>query len=328
MLGTHDVVIGIDGGGTHTRIMVTDLMGNVQSYLEKGSASVYRDLQAQQNVNQAIVEALAAAGRELHQVRGLAAGIAGYDTEADVEWVRGLTAVKGLTCPKWHFNDAVSAHYGALLMQPGIVALSGTGSIVMAITEDDQYIRNFDFHQYAPSAARLIAYETIYEVLAGNGNPSDTELIHLMLKHWEVHNLQELHRLARQGFLNDRRARDRKFAQFAPMITAAASTGSSVARRVIDHAIHQVKIGIELLGPSFSEDTISVAFTGSVINSPYFKERLTALLTSGNHKKYTVVNSHFSPVTGSVLYAISQIPGHSIGEGLIRNLEKSSHTKL
>ncbi|MDQ0192444.1 BadF/BadG/BcrA/BcrD ATPase family protein [Paenibacillus wynnii] len=327
MLETQDVVIGIDGGGTHTRIMVSDLMGNVLSYLKKGSASVYRDLQAQENVNQAIIEALSAAGKEFHQVRGLAAGIAGYDTEADLEWVQELTAVEGLTCPKSHFNDAVTAHYGALLTKPGIVALSGTGSIVTALTEEGQYIRNFDFHHYAPSAARLIAYDTVYEVLAGNGDDSDSALIHSMLEHWKVHTVQELHSLARQGFTEDRRLRDRTFAQFTPIITEAASNGSRIARRVSDHAIHQIKIGIELLAPSFSGDTIAVAFTGSVINSPYFKKKLTSLLALSNHKYYTVVQSKFSPVTGSVLYALSQLPGHSLNEDLIRNLEKSSHTQ-
>ncbi|KGE20189.1 N-acetylglucosamine kinase [Paenibacillus wynnii] len=327
MLETQDVVIGIDGGGTHTRIMVSDLMGNVLSYMETGSASVYRDLQAKQNVNQAIIEALAAAGKEFQQVRGLAAGIAGYDTEEDLEWVQELTAVEGLTCPRSHFNDAVAAHYGALLTKPGIVALSGTGSIVTALTEDGQYIRNFNFHHYAPSAARLIAYDTVYEVLAGNGVESDSALIHSMLEHWKVHTLQELHSLARQGFTEDRRSRDRTFAQFTPIITEAASKGSGIAGRVSDRAIHQIKIGIELLAPSFSGDPIPVAFTGSVINSPYFKKNLTALLALSNRRHYTVVQSKFSPVTGSVLYALSRIPGQSLHEDFITNLEKSSYTQ-
>ena len=327
MLGTQDVVIGIDGGGTHTRVMVSDLRGNVLSYLEKGSASLYRDLQARQNVNLAIREALADAGKELHQVQGLAAGIAGYDTEEDLKWVKELTFVEGLSCPMWHFNDAVAAHYGALLTKPGIVALSGTGSIVMALTETGEYIRNFDFHHYAPSAARFIAYDTVYELLAGNGDKSDSELILLMLEHWEVHSLEALHKLARNGFADDRRERDRKFAEFSPMVTGAASAGSRIAGQVCDRAIHQLKIGIELLATSFKGNSIPVAFTGSVINSPYFKQKLTALLASSNHTHYTVVQPHFSPVTGSVLYALSQLPGYSIQDDIIHQLEKNNPTQ-
>jgi glucosamine kinase len=34
-----------------------------------------------------------------------------------------------------HVNDAVIAHAGALRSEPGIVAISGTGSIVLDITQ-------------------------------------------------------------------------------------------------------------------------------------------------------------------------------------------------
>ncbi len=37
------VVIGIDGGGTHIRVMVCSHRGHVLSYLERGSASIYKD---------------------------------------------------------------------------------------------------------------------------------------------------------------------------------------------------------------------------------------------------------------------------------------------
>lgn len=327
MFETDDIVIGIDGGGTHTRVMVSDLSGNVRSYMEKGSASFHKDLMARENVNQAILEALAAAGRELHHIRGIAAGIAGYDTESDLEWVRSLTEIDGLICPKWHFNDAVAAHYGALLTKPGIVAISGTGSIILAVTEDGQYIRNYDFHHYASSAARFIAYDAAYEVLAGTADETDLELVQRMLNHWEVDTLAEFSIKAKNGFLEDRRERDRRFGQFTPAITEAAWRGSSLARRVCDKAIQQIKIGIELLAASFNDDVVSVTFIGSVINSLYFKMELGKHLSVGNNKQYTVVSPHFSPVTGSILFAINQL-NNAIQEDVIANLEKSIHTRI
>lgn len=51
---TNGIVIGIDGGGTHTRIMVVDLTGNVLAYLENGASSIYKDLHARENVQSAI----------------------------------------------------------------------------------------------------------------------------------------------------------------------------------------------------------------------------------------------------------------------------------
>ncbi|CAG7645100.1 BadF/BadG/BcrA/BcrD ATPase family protein [Paenibacillus allorhizosphaerae] len=325
MVHSDDIVIGIDGGGTHTRVMISDLAGNVLSYVEKGGASIRKDIQAKRNVHEAIHEALQRTGSELHRVRGIAAGIAGYDSESDLEWVEPLTDVDGLSCPRWHINDAVVAHYGALLAQPGIVVISGTGSIILAITEDGRSIRNYDFHHYAASAARFIAYDAAYETLAGNTDETDAAFVRSMLRHWEVVSIQDFEKLGRAGFLNDRRERDKKFGQFAPAVTEAALQGSSTAKRVCDRAIAQIKVGVELLAASFSEPTVAVTFIGSVVNSPYFLDRLGDHLASGNNKRYRIVKPCCSPVTGAVLYAMNRlnVPLH---DDLVRNLQKSVYS--
>jgi glucosamine kinase len=67
----NDIVIGIDGGGTHTRVMVADSEGNVLSYIEKGASSIHKDLQSKLNVHQAIQEALQQAGKEISEVVSL-----------------------------------------------------------------------------------------------------------------------------------------------------------------------------------------------------------------------------------------------------------------
>jgi len=156
------LIIGIDGGGSNTRVAVVELSGRVLAYIEHGAAaSQDKDRNAADNVRAAIREALAMAGAAPEEVRGLAAGIAGYDTEEDREWVESLTEAEGLACPRWHVNDAVVAHYGALTARPGIVAVSGTGSILFAINEAGRQIRNYDYHHYAASAARFLAYDAV-----------------------------------------------------------------------------------------------------------------------------------------------------------------------
>ncbi|WP_239615670.1 BadF/BadG/BcrA/BcrD ATPase family protein [Cohnella mopanensis] len=321
MMLTQDVVIGIDGGGTHSRAMVADLSGRVLAYVEKGPASLYKDSSAARNVHDAITEALEKAGRGKQHVRGIAAGIAGYDSPADLIWVESLTEVPGITCPKWHVNDAIVAHYGALMAKPGIVVISGTGSNIVAVTESGQQLSNYAFHHYAASAARFIAYNTVHEILAGNTDASDEGLIQAMLEHWNVLSLPEFYKLAQQGFDDDRQQRDKTFGQFAPMVTHAANQRSSVAVNVCDRAIHQIKVGIELLSRAFAGNTVEVAFIGSVINSPYFSNRLSELLLAGNHKRFTVAKPILSPVAGAVLLAMSKLE-QPIKEEMIRHLRE------
>ncbi|MFC5528816.1 BadF/BadG/BcrA/BcrD ATPase family protein [Cohnella yongneupensis] len=324
---SEDVIIGIDGGGTRTRVMVCDLLGNVLAYCEKGSASVYRDRNASHNVQGAIAEALELAGKERHHVRGVGAGIAGYDSESDLEWIVPLTELPGLACPKWHVNDAIVAHYGAHLANPGIIVISGTGSIVVGINENGQYLRNYDFHHYAASAARFIAYDAVFEVLAGNTDETDESLVQSMLRHWGVQSLSDLFELARQGFTEERQQRDKLFGRFAPTVTEAAEHGSSLAIKVCNRAISQIKVGIELLAASFANDTVDVAFIGSVINSAYFARTVSETLLQGNNRRYNVVQPKLPPVAGGVLYAMNRLT-LPITDGIVSNIQKSRYSRL
>lgn len=302
-----EAVIGIDGGGTHTRVAVADLSGNVLASIVRGAASIHKDLSASSNVRQAITDALAEAGVGTAQVKGVAAAIAGYDTPSDLDWVEQLTDVPGLDCPKWHVNDTIAAHYGALMARPGIVVISGTGSNILAINEQGESISNYCFHHYAASAARFIAYDAVYEAIAGNLEQSDEALLAAMLKHWGCPSIKELASLARSGFEEDRRERDRIFGQFAPYVTEAAEQGSPLAVFVCNRAIDQIVVGIEMLAHSFESDTVPVTFIGSVANSAYFSRTLGSRLAQGRNRSYTVTEPTLSPVAGAVLYALARL---------------------
>ncbi|CAH1210785.1 N-acetylmuramic acid/N-acetylglucosamine kinase [Paenibacillus allorhizoplanae] len=287
--------------------MAVDLAGHVLSYVEKGASSIHKDLHARENVQGAIEEALQQAGRNVKHVQALTAGIAGLDSKADLEWVCPLTAIEGLDCLKQHVNDAVVAHSGALLTEPGIIVIAGTGSIIYAVNEEGQQIRNYDLHHYAASAARFLAYETTFELLSGNIDASDHDLVSDILMFWELSTVKELSQLALQGFVDDQRERNRKFAQLAPLITKAAVQSSNLAKFVCDRAVHQIMVGVEMLASYFTNAEVNVFLIGSVVNSDYLQLRLASQMSNGNNKKYRLTKPAFSPVAGAVLLALKQL---------------------
>jgi len=319
---TEGVIVGIDGGGTFTRVMVSDMAGNVLAHCAKDGASLYHNSAAAMNVQSAISEALTKADIQEGQVVGMAAGIAGYDNPTDLEWIVPLTDLPGLSCPKWHVNDAWIAHYGALLAEPGIIVISGTGSIIVGRNEEGRQLRNYDFHHYAASAARFISYQAVYELLAGNRDDSDNALLAAVLRHWQVASLVELSALGQTGFNMDRQARDKQFGRLAPFITEAAEQGSSVAIRVCKRAVEQIKVGIELLAASFSAECVNVALIGSVANSPFMNRTIGEALKQGNNKQYQVVLPPLPPVAGAVLYAMSRL-NQPITDEVVRNMQQS-----
>lgn len=320
MLEPKRAVIGMDGGGSYTRAMVCDLEGNILSYVETGSASIHKDLHAKENVIKAIHTAVQQSGLPYQHIIGLAAGIAGCDSEADLEWISSLTEAEGINCPRWHMNDAVAAHYGSFLGKPGIIAISGTGSIITAITEQGLCIRNDQYQHYASSAARFIAYSAVQEALAGYIDDSDHDIVLKMMEHWKVESIEQLYTCGRNSFGVDRRERDLRFGQFAPYVTDAAAHGSTLARRVCDKAVYELKVGIELLGRSFSEETVDRAFIGSVINSLYMKGALVEQLAASRQKQYRLIEDSLPPVADAVLYAYQQL-GINVDDEVVSNLK-------
>ncbi len=302
-----EVVIGIDGGGTSTRVIISDLHGNQLAYAEGGCASKYKDKNASLHVKSTIENALSQAKRQTTDAVMLVAGIASYESRADDDWIVSFTDLPGLACPKKHLNDSDVAHAGALNNRPGIIAIAGTGTTVMGINEAGNRIRNLDFHQYAYSAARHLSYEAVYEVLAGHRDESNKQLISQMLQYWQMNSLEQLQQLASNGFENDSMERNRKFGQFAAYVTDAAASGSSVALRVCDRACEQIRLGIELVGSNFVGNHIDVAFIGSVIRSSYMSQKVTALLKANPSKHYQIIVPKLSPAEGAVLLALEEL---------------------
>ncbi|WP_260612174.1 BadF/BadG/BcrA/BcrD ATPase family protein [Paenibacillus popilliae] len=302
-----NIVIGIDGGGTNTRVMICDLNGNELAYAEGGCASKYKDENAAENVKATIKNALAIAGRDTTSVAALVAGLAGYDSEADDEWIHAFTDLPGLDCPKLHLNDSDVAHAGALQNQPGIIAIAGTGTMIMGINEYGTRTRNLDYRHYAYSSARHLAYDAVYEVLAGRPDDSNEGLIAEMMQHWKTNSLEQFQVLARRGFEPDTMKRDQQFGQFAPYVTLAAEQGSSVAGRVCNRAVEQLRLGIELVGSNFAEHSIDVALIGSVICSSYMRSKLTEMLIAHPVKQYRLVDPLFPPVVGAILLAYKEL---------------------
>lgn len=318
------VVLGIDGGGTYTRVAITDMDGNLLSYVEwKGGAFIHKDSNAKENVFNAIHAAAKKANCELNNIAGVAAGVAGYDSENDLEWVRGLTKIDGLKCVSQHVNDAVIAHKGALISKPGIIAISGTGSVIYGITETERHIRNYDFHYYADTAARCLSYNSVHKIIAGETDRTDNEFVDKVYKYFSVKELSDLVIFGSEGFAEDYKQRDKLFGDMAPIVTNAALEGSHLAINICSQAASELVTGIRLIGANFKSDTISAALIGSVANSRFIKDTVCEKLSQKNNKEYLIEEPVLPAVLGAIILAL-QLNKIDINKQILNNLIKSA----
>lgn len=320
---TAPIVAGVDGGGTHTRVMLADLHGRVLSCTAAGGSNPNHQRDAAEHVRAAIRRALEAAGAGPARIIALVAGFAGLDAPEDQVWADQFTALPGLACPRLHVNDAVIAHAGALRSQPGIIAVSGTGSIVLGITPNGQQVRNYDFHQYAPSAARFLSYETVHRIIAAEWEDTDLPLVEAVLSFWGANDTAALSELGARGFVEDRRERNARFGQMAEQVTRAAAAGIPLACSVCQEAACALARGIRLVGSCFPPGRVPVALVGSVARSAFFEQAVTLTLGKRPNRDYHVVEPALSSLQGAVLMALERV-GKQADDALVAKLKAST----
>ncbi|WP_433752680.1 BadF/BadG/BcrA/BcrD ATPase family protein [Paenibacillus amylolyticus] len=305
-------VIGMDGGGSRTRVAVADQYGRLLSYVQKGGCNRYHDIHAEQNVLEGIDEAITQAGLKPDQIGSIQAGMAGLNKPEDTLWAEALIARTGITGRISAVNDTHIAHTAAFDGEPGIVAIGGTGSLILGRTEQGAWLRNDQFGHYAPTAARFLAYDTVHFILAGRYELQDQEWIEQVLKYWNVSSIRELAALGIAGFAENTQATNRKFGQMASMVTEAADRNIPLAVRVCDSAAETAVVGILMLATCFDQPMVSMAMTGSCLSSPYMVGAVQKGLDAAykpEGKRIQYITSNLPAVGGALLdaYHLAQI---------------------
>lgn len=132
-------LVAIDGGGTKTEICVLNLADGSIGTEVLGSANYKSsdEKTAAQNILDGFNRALAAHGVSAAQVRGAVFGIAGCDTESDLDFYRQTIASLGLPRERTYVcNDSEMTLLAAV--DEGICVVAGTGSIASGVRADSR----------------------------------------------------------------------------------------------------------------------------------------------------------------------------------------------
>jgi N-acetylglucosamine kinase-like BadF-type ATPase len=125
-------VLGIDAGGSKTVALLADAGGRVIGEGRGGSANLQTDgeLQVEKTLHGVIEQAIA--GRDLVP-RFVCLGMAGVDREEDGRVIRGIMQRLGFRTAALIVNDALIALVAGAGRAPGVVVISGTGSIAYGV---------------------------------------------------------------------------------------------------------------------------------------------------------------------------------------------------
>jgi glucosamine kinase len=229
------VFIGVDAGGTKTAVLIADGERIIARATGAGGAvRAGRALQAASRITTTVRRALTDAG--LLQGDVLVVGAAGVGREPERgelrEALRGERLAERIVVTG-DLDIALEAAFGA---DPGIVVVSGTGSVAVGRTPDGVVHRRGGYgwqmgdegSGYAIGRTALIAIGR-----ARDGRSPATKLTELVLSAGPVKSLDELVRWSTS-------VEPGEVAALAPLVFQAAEAGDEIASQIIARAAHDL----------------------------------------------------------------------------------------
>ena len=320
------VILAIDGGGTHTRCVVFSLSGKAIGIGSGGASNhllVDRSI-VRLSLDAAITMALAEAGVHISEVECVSAGLAGVDFDGTgANEMAKLFREFGFTRMVIS-GDMVTAHSGALAGCPGVLALAGTGSSVLAIGDDGTRIKvggwgpifgdEGSAYRIGESALRAAARDF-------DGRGPKTGLTPVMAGDLGISDFKES---IQAVYLDEMKPTD--IAELSKSVERVAQEGDEVAIGILRTAGIELSecVAAAVRRMRFANESIKVSFQGSVITScevmrESFCRALAEILPTAS-----VTPPRFPPVIGAYLLGRTEL-GLDGDETLFAKLDQTSH---
>lgn len=260
-----DLVLGIDGGGTHTRARLARAGGAIVGSGEAGRSNPNAQglPAAQEQVLQAVELAFRQAGISRDKVAAACLGIGGTDRPAEraawTAWALEHLAVRAVVV-----NDGEILLAAGTPENWGVALVAGTGSIAWGKSRAGQNARaggwgylfgdegsGFELGREALRAAAQ----------AADGRGPETKLLAAILEHWGCREPMELiPRVYRD------KARPADLAALAPLITRCAQERDPVARRLVAQAAEALATMVRAVCRALDfRGEIPLAMTGGLL---------------------------------------------------------------
>ncbi len=295
------VVIGLDGGGTGTAVIVEDLstMKTLTYQLGPTNRHSVGDDQVIETFS-GLFDQLQECGITKKDITSICFGGAGVDTKDDEKIITRIFRELEYENHLQVVNDSMTALVGANEGRNGAIIISGTGSIALGIGTDGEPIRVGGWGHLIDDtgSAYSIARDGIKLVLEGfDGRGKPTKIWNGMKT---ILGLETQEELLNFVYHPDRQKQD--IAALAPIVTDLAGM-DSVADTIIENTVNDLYDHIKALSVRMEKDSFQVGFIGSVLEkSDYIRLKLEKKLEIS----LPSVITHFpkkSPAEGALILA-------------------------
>ena len=324
---TKQIVIGVDGGGTSTRVALATDQGEVLG-IGKAGAGNYHDVGVEvvrSNIEQALSLAWNAAGIPKLQADAVFLGLGSVASAEDRHTIRqvaeDLSLARNGNVGVDH--DLRVALAGGLVGKPGIILIAGTGASCFGKAEDGRTWRAGGWGPLLDdvgSSGWLGLQSMIAAVRESDGRGSPTLLSSRVLDALGIKQIDQiLHRVDSEGVSR------RELGALAQLVTEAAAEGDQVAQEIITAGTDELAILVATVASKLhlasSLGTVPVAVTGGLTKArSVFLDPLRAALQRRT-PACKITEPILSPVMGAILIALQSLgiaPSPEVVGNLVR----------
>ncbi|REE85293.1 N-acetylglucosamine kinase-like BadF-type ATPase [Paenibacillus taihuensis] len=256
------VFVGIDGGGTHSTAVAVDLEGNVLAQAVGGSINYYSvGMERARNYLKEIIDLLIMKVK-VNEFESVYIGNSALSAEATPEVLKRFT--EGIVASRsiYMHSDSYIALIAMTAGQPGILIISGTGSMGIAkgMTDELLTIGGYGYLLGDQGSAYPIALQGIQAAVAAEeGMAAPTTLQEAVKEHYAIRQMSELIDM----FYNPPLERH-VIARFAAEVARCAEQGDEVALKLLEKAARELAAHAIELEKKLGIPGVPIGVSGSV----------------------------------------------------------------
>ncbi len=299
------VLIGIDGGATKTRGILTTEEGEVLATANGGSTNQFSNTMdvVKWNLQNIIEHLLTKSKHKVSNVRGICLGLAGVDKPADAKRIYQIVAEIMPRTDIEVANDSLIALYGGCLKPYGIIIISGTGSIAFGKNQTGEHFRSGGWghilgDEGSGYAIGLACMRAVCR--ASDRRGQQTALTDHLLHHLNLKKPIEL-----LDWVKKNDGNKAAISSLAPLVHKASEQGDVVAESIVDEQAEELLIAIRAVRNalfSLNDGVIEVVAGGGNLlkNKTFFK--ILKQKTEKHLSELKLIYPKEDPVYGAIFF--------------------------